>query len=465
LATPVRYDVLVLGGGSAGCVLAARLSEDETRTVCLVEAGPDYGTYSGGGWPQELLDPGGIPELQQWDPDESPYSPLRARVIGGCSAHNACLLVRAPAEDYDAWGDGWSAAELEPYLQRAHETIAPEPFAFGRHELTPWFTGVVAAAAELGLPLLDLDDPVEAEGIATGPFNISHGVRWNAAFAYLDPARRRPNLTVRADALVERVLFQGDQAVGAVVAGEVVRADTLVLSAGTCGSPAILLRSGVGRERDLDALGIDVVAPLDAVGANLQDHGSAKLAFEPTGELRRQTRQRAPVPFSNGIVRAATERANGFDVHLLPISSRTGESVHLTIALMQPESRGRVRLRSADPAVSPEIDHHLLSDARGSDRATLLAGLELAHRLAATEPLRRLGRPAELPDKERIAATLGVYFHPVGTCAIGSVVERDGRVRGLDNLFVADASIMPSIPRANTHLTTLAIAERLVESI
>lgn len=426
----VHYDVLVLGGGSAGCVLAARLSEDEGRTVCLVEAGPDYGPYGDRAWPEELLDPGGIPEGCQWDPDESPFSPLRAKVIGGCSAHNACMLVWPPDAD----------GPLEPHLRRASDTIAPEPFFFAEDELTPWFAGVAEAAGAHGLD------------VATGPYNVQNGVRWNAAFAYLDPARQRSNLTVRGDALVDRVLVEGGRAVGAVVGGEVLHADTVVLSAGACGSPAILLRSGIGPEGELDALGIAVVAPLEGVGSNLQDHVTAKLVFEPSEALRGETRRRAPVPFSNGLVKTT-------DLHLLPITGRTGESAHLTVALLQPESRGRVRLRSTDPAVSPEVDHRLLSDER--DRQALLEGFELAHGLAATDALRRLGRPVELPDDERIETTLGIYFHPVGTCAVGSVVEAGGRVLGFENLYVADASVMSMIPRANTHLATLAIAEKL----
>ena len=167
----MSFDYIITGGGSAGCVLAARLSEDETRAVCLVEAGRDYGPYDAGGWPTELLDSGGIPEGHERDPDESPLSPLRAKVLGGCSAHNACLLVWPP----DA------PPELEPYLQRAMDTIAPEPFFFGEEEFSPWFAGVAEACTAHGLE------------VTTGPYNIRAGVRWNAAFAYVDPARRRPN--------------------------------------------------------------------------------------------------------------------------------------------------------------------------------------------------------------------------------------------------------------------------------
>jgi choline dehydrogenase-like flavoprotein len=463
----VRYDVLILGGGSAGCVLAARLSEEEARSVCLVEAGPDYGPFDAGRWPEDLLDPGDIPDLHEWDADESPFSPLRARVLSGCSAHNAALLVRPPAADLDTWGGGWSDDELDRYVRRALETMAPHPFLFTPDTFSPWFSGIVEAGTDLGLPLLgDANDAPEALGIALGPFNLTNGVRWNAAFAYLDPARPRPNLTIRANTLVDRVLFDGERAVAAVADDEILQAEVVVLAAGACGSPAILLRSGVGPEADLDALGIDIVVANGAVGANLADHVSAKLAFAPSDRLREETERRAPVQFSNGVVRAATGlRDDAFDVHLLPVTSRTGESAHITVAAMQPASRGHVRLGSSDPAVSPEIDHRLLSDPDGVDRKTLLAGLALAHRLAATEPLGRLGRPVELPDEERIDTTLGIYFHPVGTCALGSVVESDGRVRGVENLYVADASVMPSVPRANTHLATLAIAEKLAETI
>ena len=190
-----------------------------------------------------------------------------------------------------------------------------------------------------------------------------------------------------------------------------------------------------------------------------------KLSFDGTEELRDATARAALVPFTNGAVKARTDGcADGtWDVHLLPVVSRTGERAHLTVVALQPRSQGSVRLASADATVSPKIDHGFLAEPE--DTELLLGGLAFAHRLAAPEPLRRLGRVAEMDDRERVRSTLAAIFHPCGTCAIGAVVDRDLRVHGVENLYVGDASVMPSIPRANTHLTVLGIAEKLAAGL
>jgi choline dehydrogenase len=318
----------------------------------------------------------------------------------------------------------------------------------------------------VGLPVLeDFNDPAALEGVGLGPFNITGGVRWNASFAYVDPARTRPNLTILAETLVDRVLVEGGRARTVATDRGELTADTIVVAAGAYGSPAILLRSGIGPEGDLRRLGIDVVEANDAVGANLLDHPSAKLSFDGKETMQDETARAAVVPFTNGAVKARTDGCEDgtWDVHLLPVTSRTGERAHLTVVALQPRSQGSVRLASADPRESPRIDHGFLAEPE--DTELLLGGLAVAQRLAATEPLRRLGRVVAMDDEERVRSTLAAIFHPVGTCAIGTVVEPDLRLRGVENLYLGDASAMPSIPRANTHLTVLGIAEKLAASL
>ena len=238
-----RFDVLILGGGAAGCALAGRLSENPDRSVCLVEAGPDYGHLSEGRWPADILDPRWLAlESHLWArADEDDRSQSRARILGGCSAHNACVLLEGAPSDYD-WGGDWSYDAFAPYLRRAYETLRGHVLA--DDELTPWHRAFRAAGGE---------------GSIVHPVNIVDGVRWHTGFAYVDPARARENLTILADTIADRVLLEDGRAVGALAGGRELRAETVVVSASAYGSPAILLaqrhrprrrgRAAAGRRR------------------------------------------------------------------------------------------------------------------------------------------------------------------------------------------------------------------------
>jgi len=428
----VHYDVVVAGGGTAGCVLAGRLSEDLDRSVCLVEAGPDYGAYRDGRWPRDIVDGRWLAlDSHCWErSDEEDRSQLRARILGGCSSHNACVLLRAADADYDEWGPGWTAAELGPYLDRAEEAFRARPL--GPDELSPFIAAFAEAAGN---------------EVIVHPVNMTEdGVRWNAAFAWIDPARGRDNLTIQADTLVDRVLLDGTRAVGISTSSGDIRADTVVVTASAYGSPAILLRSGIAEL---------------PVGENLADHVGTGMAWEPTAALRRDwddwTRDH-PLGTAGITVRIG-------DLFLFPAVDPDYE-ISAAVFAMKPRSRGRVSLTSTDPHAPPAIDHGFLSDE--ADVETLTEGFEglrevgmsLSHYAA-----REIRPGADVDAEAHVRATARGFFHPTGTCAIGAVVDESGRVYGYEQLIVADASIMPTIPRVNTNLTTAAIAEKLAETI
>jgi choline dehydrogenase len=470
-----------VGAGAAGCVLAARLSARGDRSVCLVEAGPDYGHHDDGRWPADLLDASDCATSHDWGYGTD----VACRVVGGCSAHNGCLVVWGTPGDYDEWaaasGDpAWGWAGMAPLLGRAEEAIATRRFA--PDEVGALTRAALAGWESLGETVLhDFNLPAATRGAGLVPVNRRGRTRWSAALAYLDPARGRPGLTIVPDALADRVVVERGRARAVAVrtpAGPgLIEAGTIVLAAGAYGSPAILLRSGIGPAGELRELGIDVVADLAGVGRNLVDHPAVHVRLAPSDDLAAQLAaddERGILTHVQSKLKAASSRcADGtFDLHVLPnvgwetdvAGRRTGRHyLSLIPVVLKPSSHGVVRLRSADPTVVPAIDQRLFSDPDGDDAAVLAEGVELARAVAGSEPLasvlRRQAAPDDLPGQ---AFTL---YHPAGTCRMGrpgavdTVVDSDGRVQGVDGLVVADASILPTIPRANTHLTVLAVAE------
>ncbi|MDF5751646.1 GMC oxidoreductase [Spongiactinospora sp. TRM90649] len=475
------FDYLVLGGGVAGCVLAGRLTERNGLRVGLVEGGPDHGPGREG-WPGGLRDARLLPRDEVWDGDGPPYR-LRGKVLGGSSSVNGCWHTWGAPGDFAEWaalgGPHLCAGALEPYRLRAVRAMGLREVPDG--ELTAWATASLAAAAELGYPeIADMAALGPPRGAGRPPINAAGHERVNAAQAYL--RRDRPGLEIMAGALADRLVIERGRVTGVrVIRGgvaETLRAERYLLTAGTYGSPGVLLRSGVGPADDLRRLGIEVALDLPAVGANLIDHPSRTLRLAPspglTAALRAQEEADGLYPSQVAIKAGSAACPPGtWDLHLLPIAGAPlfgtlppgHYEVGVTAFLMKPRSRGRVSIPSADPAAPPIIEPGFLTDPGGHDRTALGDGLRLAGELAATGPLRTRASPAGPPS-----AAVGTYWHPVGTCAMGpgdsrdAVVDGHGKVHGLSGLWIADASIMPSIPRCNTQLPTLALAELLAEA-
>jgi choline dehydrogenase len=476
-------DVLILGGGTSGSALAGLLVERGDATVLVAEAGPDPGPRDGGGWPPDLVHAGALGLTHDWGYASGPEIPgrtvpfERARVLGGCSAHNGCAAIWGHRLDYDAWAaagcDGWSTDEVLPFLRAATERLRVHPQ--GPEVLTPLQGAAREALIAAGVPATDdLNDLTEDVGVAGSPVNIVDGVRFNAAFAYLDPVRGRPGLEIRGDTLADRLLVRGGRVVGARLIGPDGPYDQpagrTVVCGGAYGSPAILQRSGIGDPDVLRRAGVEPVHDLEGVGANLHDHPAAVLGFRPAPELVAAMAAFAETrwcPEEQVIAKARSGSCReAFDLHVYPVHGPGAERVDLPVACMTPRSRGAVAIRSADPEAAPAIDHRYLSDPEGADAAVLRDGLALVREAAATPALAPL--LGDLVDgDEPLDRIVRHYYHPVGTCRMGragdpgAVVGPDGAVHGLDGAFVCDCSIMPVVPRANTNVPAVMVAERL----
>lgn len=489
----LRADVAVLGGGTAGAVVAGRLAENTSLSVVLVEAGPDYGPFAAGRWPAELLNSRTLPDTHDWGYEgrgavlDRSLRFERARVIGGCSSHNGCSQTAGYGPDYQLWGVTWSDDRVVDLMREGMGRLRVRRYA--DDELTPFHAAAMTAMIESGIPRTDdLDNLSGGLGCGPAPVNNPDEIRWNTAFAYLDPIRGSGRLRVLGDTLVDRLEL--DETVTRRVhlrrAGErlTLEADRFIVCAGAYGSPEILLRSGIGAAHELKAIGIAPSLDLPGVGRNLHDHPAVELRYAASAELVRQFTAYEEVramPDEQVIGKArSTSGSEPYDLHLFPWSTRErGEwTCVFPAACLTPQSRGALRLISADPEVRPVIDHAYLSDRDGADVVALKDGVEVCRSMIASSAMAPLlGRPLDefsanpMLDGTAVRAAASHYWHPVGTCAIGpdpstgAVVDGTGRVHGTENLWVIDASIIPVIPRATTNLPVVALAEHLVRGL
>ena len=498
----MKYDYVIVGAGSAGCVLASRLTEDAGKTVLLLEAGPRDTDF----WIHVPLGYGKLfarTDLN-WAYESEPEPQLngrriftpRGKVLGGSSSINGLVYIRGQREDFDGWGvPGWGFDALRPYFEKAERQLKVSDL-----ERLPICDAFIDAAASLGIPRTDDFNGPSQEGTGYYRATSYKGRRRSTAVAYLREAEKRPNLRVETAALATRVLFTGSAATGVEYKqnGKTIAAQgsQIVLSGGAFNSPQLLQLSGVGPRALLERYGIPVVHDASQVGERLQDHFYVRTFWRCTKaitlnddmtSLWRKARigldyflfKKGPLTISAGhaaaFVRTRPELTRpDAQLYFINFSSlKRGGFLHphsgFTCAMsqMQSESRGSSHIKSADPAVQPSIRYNYLSTER--DRQVMVDGLKIARQICNTAPLRDYVAGEFLPgekvqsDEDWLAycREMGeTVFHPTSTCSIGSVVDEQLRVKGTQNLRVIDASVMPAVPSGNINAAVIAVAEK-----
>jgi choline dehydrogenase len=513
------YDYVIVGAGSAGCVLASRLSEDPDVQVLVLEAGPPDTN-------ENIHVPLGYLKLARTEVDWDYYSAPerecdgrrielpRGRVLGGSSSINAMVYIRGNRRDYDEWGvPGWSWADLEPYFLKAednergasrwHGAGGPLPVSEQRsgNRISRAF---VDAGEQAGLARNDDFNGEQQDGVGMYQVTQRGGQRASAAVAYLHPVMERPNLTVMTNMLVQRVIFEGTRAVGVQASrlgemSELRARREVILCAGAYNSPQLLMLSGVGEAEHLELREIEILLDRPTVGENLSDHAATQLvwttpepeslllALEPEALEEYEATQTGPfasnLAESGGFARVdASAPAPDVQFHVAPVhivdegmGDPEGHGVWVSPCLLTPRSRGSVRLASNDPTAKPIVYNNFYT--QGDDMARMIAALQLTLEICAQPAMRPYcAQPFTTPadDSEEalrahVARTTYAVYHPVGTCRMGqdadAVVDEQLRVKGLENLRVVDASVMPVVPRGNTNAPTIALAERAADLI